>query len=183
MKLMNFRRLDPAFVSQGKSGLTRGNRLEEQVWNELHGDPDHLSRVAAAVRESLLEALGSGSNIAHEDVRGDEEAVEGRLLTAQHQRRERSRKIVAAKKASVLRALGRLACEVCGFDFEQHYGNRGQGVIECHHTRPLEELDDGTPTRLSDLVLLCANCHRVIHAQRPWLTVEELRASLRDVSA
>jgi 5-methylcytosine-specific restriction protein A len=183
MKLMNFRRLDPAFVSQGKSGLTRGNRLEEQVWNEFHGNPDHLSRVAAAIRESLREALGSGSNITQEDLLGDEEAVEGRLLTAQHQRRERSRKIVAAKKARVLRALGRLACEVCGFDFNQRYGGRGEGVIECHHTRPLEELGDGTPTRLSDLALLCANCHRVIHAQRPWLTVEELRASLRDVSA
>jgi 5-methylcytosine-specific restriction protein A len=177
MKLMNFRRLDPEFTSQGKSGLTRGNRLEGQIWSEFHGDPAHLGRVATAIRASLREAIGSGLTVAHESS-DDEEAVEGRLLTAQHQWRERSRKIVAAKKASVLQALGRLACEVCGFDSKQRYGSRGEGVIECHHTRPLEELGDGTPTRLSDLVLLCANCHRVVHARRPWLAIEELRASL-----
>ena len=34
-------------------------------------------------------------------------------------------------------------------------------------------------TKLEDLALICANCHRMIHAQKPWLSVEELRAILR----
>jgi predicted HNH restriction endonuclease len=179
MKLMNFRRFDPEFASRGKRGLSRGNRLEKEIWNDFHDAPVRLTRVAAAIRWSLSEALGSGLSRAVDigDLQG-QEAVEGRLLTAQHQRRERSRKIILAKKAAVLKALGRLACEVCGFDFRKQYGSRGEGVIDCHHTKPVEELGDGTPTHLSDLALLCANCHRIIHARRPWLTVKELRASL-----
>jgi 5-methylcytosine-specific restriction protein A len=104
--------------------------------------------------------------------------IEGQLLTFQHQRRERSRKIVTAKKAAVLKTLGKLICEVCHFDFAKQYGKRGQGFIECHHIKPVADLGDGTPTRLADLALVCANCHRMVHARRPWLTIEELRAHL-----
>ena len=107
-----------------------------------------------------------------------EDAVEGRLLTVAHQRRERSRKVVLAKKAAALKLLGRLMCEACGFDFGKRYGSRGEGVIDCHHTKPVADLGDGTPTHLRDLALLCANCHRMIHARRPWLTLEELKVSL-----
>jgi hypothetical protein len=32
MKMMNFRRFDPAFTSAGKVDLTRGNKDEEEVW-------------------------------------------------------------------------------------------------------------------------------------------------------
>jgi 5-methylcytosine-specific restriction protein A len=43
----------------------------------------------------------------------------------------------------------------------------------------VETLGDGMATKLSDLALLCANCHRMIHARRPWLSMDELRAYLR----
>jgi predicted HNH restriction endonuclease len=59
------------------------------------------------------------------------------------------------------------------------YGARGEGFIECHHTKPVESLGDDTPTKLSDLALLCSNCHRMIHAKRPWLSLAELSAALK----
>ena len=31
-------------------------------------------------------------------------------------------------------------------------------------------------TTMADLALPCLNCHRAIHAHRPWLTVDELKA-------
>ena len=40
--------------------------------------------------------------------------------------------------------------------------------------RPVSE-SEGVKTRLSDLALVCANCHRMIHARRPWLSIEGLR--------
>ncbi len=186
MKLMNFRRFDPAFVSQGKSGLTRGNRLEEEVWNEFHDDASRHRRVADAIRKALSETIALGTTTAEGgefDLPGEEEAIEGRLLTVQHHRRERSRNIVLAKKAAATKVGRRLECEVCGFDFRERYGVRGEGFIECHHIKPVADLGDGTPTRLSDLALLCANCHRMVHARRPWLTVEQLRASLLAMGA
>jgi 5-methylcytosine-specific restriction enzyme A len=79
---------------------------------------------------------------------------------------------------SVLRLMGALACEICGFDFEATYGERGTGFIEVHHGVPLHLLKPGTKTKLDDLHLLCANCHRMIHYRRPWLTVGQLKGSL-----
>jgi hypothetical protein len=48
MKLMNFRRFDPAYTSQGKVGLTRGSAGEQEVWNEFHSDPTRCEKVATA---------------------------------------------------------------------------------------------------------------------------------------
>lgn len=118
------------------------------------------------------------SGLEDEVEQGTAEAVEGRKQTVVHVRRERSRRLRAAKIA----AAGRPTCEACGFDFARVYGERGRGFIECHHLTPVAELDPGAPTRLEDLALLCANCHRMIHAERRWLTLEELRALLRSAS-
>ena len=97
-------------------------------------------------------------------------------MTYQHQRRERNRKLVEKRKAQALKQHGRLRCEACEFDFEAQYGERGRGFIECHHTRPLHTLRLGDVTRLQDLALLCANCHRMVHATREWLSLDEIRA-------
>jgi 5-methylcytosine-specific restriction protein A len=76
----------------------------------------------------------------------------------------------------VLRKNGKLLCEVCQFDFEAKYGIRGQGFIECHHTKPVTSLAEGAKTHIDDLALVCPNCHRMIHRAKPWLLLEELRA-------
>jgi len=68
-----------------------------------------------------------------------------------------------------------LECEVCGFDFFETYGERGNGFAECHHKLPLSH---GTrSTYLRDLAVVCANCHRMLH-RGDSLTVEELRDGL-----
>lgn len=72
-----------------------------------------------------------------------------------------------------------MPCEACEFDFAQVYGERGEGVIEVHHTKALETLQPGAKTKLSELAILCSNCHRMVHAKRPWLTMDELKAIVR----
>lgn len=178
MKLMNFRRLDSQYTSDGKVGLTRGNKDEQVVWDEFAHDPDRLAAVAKAIRLAIDEpADGEALQGAYEpDI---EEAEEGRVLTRLHRVRERSRKLVDAAKAGALKKFGRLACEACGFDFSQVYGSVGSGLIEVHHTKPVHTLVEGERTRLQDLALLCANCHRVVHSSRRWLTVEEVQRALR----
>ena len=54
----------------------------------------------------------------------------------------------------------------------------GYSFAECHHTVPIAELAEDYRTRLADLSILCANCHRMIHKSktRPLLTVKALRA-------
>lgn len=109
-------------------------------------------------------------------------AVEGREQRMTHLRRERNRALVEAKKKVVQTTTGRLACEVCGFDFRETYGTVGEGLCEVHHKTPLAQLGDHTVTKLEDLGILCSNCHRVIHRIDPMVTIEELRMSLKNLT-
>ena len=68
-----------------------------------------------------------------------------------------------------------IACEACGFDFYRAYGARSRDYIECHHRTPLGVTGKIT-TRLSDLALICSNCHWMIHRTKRWLTVEDLHS-------
>ncbi len=172
MKCGNFMRFDPYYKDRGRTGLSRGNRLEQVVWDEFSSDPSRLAAVADAIRRGAVEASASLPDRALE---GDEEFQEGEVLTRIHTRRERDPRASAAKKAAVLKATGRLECEACGFDFEARYGGLGAGFAECHHRLPLAALGRRTATRLADLAVLCANCHRMIHKTRPLMAVEEFR--------
>ena len=67
-----------------------------------------------------------------------------------------------------------LACEVCGFDFESIYGDRGRDYIECHHRTPLH-VTGTTKNKLDDLALICSNCHRMIHRTKTWLLPDQLK--------
>jgi predicted HNH restriction endonuclease len=175
MKLMNFRRFDPVFTEAGKRGLSRGGQAEEEVWNTFASDPERCRAVARTIRQALAHAQ-NGETIADRAGDGIEEAEEGGVITAMHRRYERNSALVQAKKKKALAALGTLACETCGFDFRERYGEHGEGFIECHHVTPVHALKPGSKTKLGDLRLLCSNCHRMIHAGRRWLTIEELVA-------
>jgi predicted HNH restriction endonuclease len=82
MKMMNFRRLDPAFTG---TGLTRGNKDEAVIWEEFSGDRRHLAAVAAAIRAAVASEEAPDLQIADDD--GIEEAAEGRILTRLHHSR------------------------------------------------------------------------------------------------
>lgn len=184
MKMMNFRRFDPQFRQSGRVGLTRGNKDEEVVWQEFSGDPDKLAAVVAAIRSTFEHVEVEGRDLGTEEP-GITEAPEGKLLTRLHRTRERSRKLVYERKKLASKQHGRLFCEGCDFDFGQIYGPDTDHIIDCHHTKPVHTLAQDGKTRLEDLALLCANCHRVVHAFRPWLSIEQLRerlASARDLA-
>ena len=101
---------------------------------------------------------------------------EGRVLTREHRRRERSRKL-SRKKKEAAKAAGVLVCEVCGLDPTITYPNLGDSAIECHHRVPLAQLAGSVKTRLKDLALVCASCHRMLHAP-PTRTSDELRVGI-----
>ena len=76
-----------------------------------------------------------------------------------------------------------LACEVCGFDFHATYGELGRDYAECHHTKPISTMQPGDTTKLADLAIVCANCHRMLHRPNPndpseALTIDGLREIL-----
>ncbi len=105
-------------------------------------------------------------------------AIEGEQQLITHLRRERDPKIVALKKQQVLQATGKLSCEVCAFDFKEKYGELGTNFCEAHHVAPLSDTTQQVETRLSDLAILCSNCHRMIHRTKPMESVAEFKQRL-----
>ncbi|MFF3143336.1 HNH endonuclease [Streptomyces sp. NPDC057927] len=157
---------------------TNGGALDVEVLNEFLARPDQMTEAAHLIRQGI--ATGEFQDLAladDEELDDDFSAPEGRLLLRRHRARERNKGLRKKKIDSVLRKGGSLACEACGFDFEEVYGDRGAGYVECHHVVPLHEAGEGR-TKLSDLALICANCHRMIHRRAPWPTPEELRATI-----
>lgn len=177
MKLMNFRRIDPEFTQEGKKGLSRGNKNEQPVWDEYAHDPVKLAQVVAAIRATVNDPV-ERPDLTGDDEPEVQEAPEGKLLTRLHRARERSRKLVESCKSAALKKHGRLFCVGCGFDFGQKYGSSLSHIIDCHHTKPVSTLAEGSKTNVQDLILLCANCHRVVHVSKNWLSLEQLKALL-----
>lgn len=170
MKLMNFRRFDPDYKGVG---LANGNKDEEVVWDLYANQPDKLHQLAQHILsftkpEHIKEKL---PELTEEEI----ESNEGQILSRVHRYRERDSTLVRKKKERFLAERGFLHCECCGFNFSEVYGSHGDGFIECHHTKPVSELDADSTTKISDLALLCANCHRMIHRRKPWLSIDELR--------
>ncbi|MBX3657955.1 MAG: HNH endonuclease [Ramlibacter sp.] len=112
--------------------------------------------------------------------RGGGTFPEGRVKERLHAKRERNSTIVRLAKALAKKRDGRLSCECCGFDFGRTYGEFAADFIEAHHLTPLSGLkgEEVTQTKIEDLALVCANCHRMLHRRRPWLGKGELRQLL-----
>jgi 5-methylcytosine-specific restriction protein A len=160
---------------------TRGSRLDREVIADFLADPVAMHRTAEALREADAggDFAALSTPVEDEDY-GDEEG-RLRLFVRRHVRRERSARLRQRKIDSVVRAGRPIACEICNFDFEADYGPRGKGYIDCHHIVPLH-VGGIRVSRLADLALVCANCHRMIHVRSPWLTPDELRQMRSEAS-
>lgn len=101
-------------------------------------------------------------------------ATEGQRHLVLHVRRERNQTIKNKNKEQA----ASLDCEVCGFSFGHAYGATAQNYCEVHHLSPLYEVESTTQTRVEDLAILCANCHRVAHLRNPPYTLNQIREML-----
>lgn len=99
---------------------------------------------------------------------------EGKEKQQLHKYKERNPKVIREAKNRFKKINGRLYCEICGFDFEAIYGDIGRDYIEGHHIIPVSELREGDVTNIKDILLVCANCHRILHKKRPCVSKEEL---------
>jgi len=101
-------------------------------------------------------------------------ATEGRRRLVLHLQRERNQTVVRNKKKKA----ASLDCEVCGFSFARAYGCAASDYCEVHHLLPMSEVEGATRTRMEDLAILCANCHRVVHLHNPPYTLQQVRSML-----
>lgn len=119
------------------------------------------------------------SNSNKEDKGEEYEFPEGQEKERLHKFKERNPTVIAIAKRNFLSKHGKLFCQVCNFDFEEKYGELGAGFIEAHHTLPLSQLTDKSKTKPSDIAMVCSNCHRMLHTNRPWLIMSKLKKLIK----
>lgn len=163
-KLMNLRQLDSG------RGLSNVSKTDRQVWEKYGTQPANVRNLADAIIKGM-------KTIMPEEIPAEiEELPEGRLLTAIHVRRERNPKL-RKMLLEALRPTG-LRCEICELSRPGIKADLEEAIFEAHHIVPLASAGE-RKTKLSDLSLLCACCHRAIHRamviEQRWLTISEAR--------
>ena len=101
-----------------------------------------------------------------------ERAMEG--ATTEARSRYRNAKL---RESALQQARG--VCEGCGVNFWKKSGGLGRHCLVVHHKNQLKDRDEPRETKLSELAVVCANCHMMIHAdpQRA-MKLSELRKKL-----
>ena len=176
LKLVNFRSLDP---TKAGTGMPQGAQKDREIWDEFAHDVELLSATALAIRE--LYSTFEPSDLASDS--DDDGVAEGGILGAAHRRHERNQAVVRKKKNAVFELHMALRCEVCEFDFAATYGELGSRFAECHHTKPVSTMQRGDKTKLNDLSIVCANCHRMLHRRPELLTIAALKKIFDDERA
>lgn len=165
-KLQNIRN-----VATGR-GLANVSDTDRAVWSEFGGSPDAVAHLARLIREGaqLIKMLPAAA-----DADDAIEFNEGRILTILHRTRERApgiRRRLLAKRF----VRGRLACEMCNRPSLARDRKFEAASFEVHHILPIAQSLERT-TRLSDVALLCACCHRLLHRaiaeRKQWIGIEE----------
>lgn len=105
------------------------------------------------------------------------EFKEGDLSDRTHRYRERNSGAAVKIKKKALE-LKSLKCKGCYIDYYHKHGELGISLMECHHLIPISSASHTGTTKSTDLVLLCANCHRLIHSRKEPLTIDELHLVL-----
>ncbi len=158
-------------VATGK-GLGNVSEMHRKVWAEFGSKPEILQVLSALIRHE-----SKANAILPIDVDGDEFS-EGRILTALHKTRERDRSL-RRRFLAIRRSAGQLTCEMCQSAPMLSEELPDDTVLEVHHVMPIGMAAE-RKTRLSELALLCANCHRILHrmisVRKRWVSVGDGRS-------
>jgi 5-methylcytosine-specific restriction endonuclease McrA len=146
----------------------------------------YLSRCTPILYQIYLRALGIEQATASSPEGSTEPHFE-----YEESRRRSSERYFFARNPQLTEAVKQhygYRCQACHFDFAAKYGDLGNGYIEAHHLNPLSERPelewtDELKTRVADVTVLCANCHRMIHRRRPALSLKELRFVIKTASS
>lgn len=151
--------------------------LEKSVNNYLISNPKYYSYNELLVElEERSKCIESQEDI--DSMQYEEEYFEGTRhprLSNYYERNPRLRAAAISHHGTV--------CKICGFDFVKHYGSRGDGYIEVHHLIPVSSLCEETAVDpVSEMTVLCSNCHRMIHRRRDDLLTPENLAEYMDLA-
>lgn len=168
---------DEANPAELKTGIRlddiRLNRVQGMVPRQmLQADPLLHSAAIIAVPNGTVFCLSEPEEAALMSLWQDTQApllsagaIEGQPSLRAHYIRERSPRLRHDKLHAFRQTHAKLCCEICGFETSTHHPEPFKDrAFEVHHKRPLASAATPVRTTLDDLTVLCANCHRAVHA-------------------
>ncbi len=102
-------------------------------------------------------------------------STEGAMRLRVHLYRERNLRIVREAKRLFKEKNGELYCEICGFNFSKSYGKYSIEYIEAHHKIPFASDKEERTIRVEDFLMVCSNCHSVLHYGQSPIEIDILR--------
>jgi len=104
-----------------------------------------------------------------EDIKKLTEGAKKQIVVNAHERNPKAREECIKKYG--------LSCTVCGFNFEEVYGNIGKGFIHVHHLREISTIGQSYEVDpIKDLRPVCPNCHAMLHRRKtPVYSIEEMK--------
>ena len=76
------------------------------------------------------------------------------------------------------------ACNICGIDFGEAYGEFAKGFIHVHHIVPIHEIgEEYVVDPIKDLIPVCPNCHAMLHTRLEdgsYLSPDKLRYLIKN---
>jgi len=155
-------------VITGK-GLKNASKLDRLVVDEFADKTAVVTDLAKRI-SSGIEQFDEGSITSQEEL--EEEFHEGRMIFTLHKNRERSKSL----RKNLLKKNSKLCCEICNFSREELSRELQESLFEAHHIIPLSAAEV-SKTRVADMALLCACCHRAIHKlislNKRWIGIAE----------
>lgn len=138
----------------------------------------------ARMNLTIVEKQGKREYVRGQVVNEDMESTypEGMKKYRIHRMLERDTKITRLAKKRRLHEFGELRCDVCNFSFYRMYGDVGAGFIEAHHTIPVSEKSGKHRTKISEIALVCSNCHRMLHRAGSSMTLGKLREIVKSIA-
>lgn len=155
-------------------GLSFSNGDREAVETYPRDRRIELSKVATALRLAISNQTDSdeivGSSYSFD---ADEMFAEGWQLTARHRFRDRRLR----KRLLSCRDDNSLFCEMCNFVPPRFERSLRESFFEAHHSLPLAKAEAMRLTKIADMALLCAGCHRFVHklisSEKRWIDIQE----------
>lgn len=154
--------------------------IANKYLNGKEWPPDNFNAVEAKnyfIRNKYKIIVQHQKDIKVNVIDEDEESSfpEGKEKYEIHRKLERDTNISKKAKKNRLSEPGDLRCDVCGFSFLKTYGELGAGYIEAHHTIPISKMSGQRKTKLSEIALVCSNCHHMLHKSKTWLSIGQLK--------
>ena len=137
--------------------------------------PELESKSLKKVGTKWYASDGSVSNLLPEEIDSPDRYLEGASKTVSVNTYERN----SEARGKCIEHYG-LKCSVCSFDFEEKYGDLGEGYIHVHHIIPLSEIGgEYNLNPIEDLRPVCPNCHAIIHRTQPALSIDQLKDHIK----